>query len=257
MPRAKKHLPLPWLDFKQYSGKKVLVVTAHPDDADWFCGGTCARLAKEGAEVIYVICTDGGGGSMDTNLTRSKLAEIRQKEQRTANEILGVSDTIFLGHPDGGLMHVTELDREIAALIREHKPELFITFDPSWPENVMHPDHRAACMAAVRAVRFAVLPLCFTDEEPAGTHLVNDIIFFRPKKTEIVVNVADFAFKKFEALGAHESQMVHMLDEQAAKIFAWVAKQGDNPLTRTMLYAFSTYFYVERFRRFQQMELLR
>lgn len=245
------------MQFDKYSGKNVLVATAHPDDADWFCGGTCARLAKAGANVIYVMCTDGGGGSIDMELTRSKLAEIRKSEQIEANEILGVSETIFLGHPDGGLANVKDLDRQIAEIIRLHKPELFITFDPSWSENVMHPDHRAASLAALRAVRFSTLPLCFTDEHPAEAHLCHDIILFRPKKPEIFVGVNDFAFMKLKALNAHKSQMEHMLDERASKLLKWVMNRGDAIETRLLLAAFAQPFYLETFRRFDRMELLR
>lgn len=249
--------PLPWLRFSKYSGERVLVVTAHPDDADWYCGGAAKKLSEAGAEVIYVICTDGGGGSMDASLTRSKLAEIRKIEQRTANDILGVSKTIHLGHPDGGLNKITGLDSEISALIRDIKPALFITFDPAHPEHSMHPDHRAACLAALRAVRFSVLPLCFTDEQPVEPHTCKEILLFGPKRPDVWVPVNDVSFSKLLALHAHESQMAHMLDDNAKKLMAWVLKRGDTLDTRLLLSAFSPLFRFETFRRMNRMELLR
>jgi LmbE family N-acetylglucosaminyl deacetylase len=42
--------------------ERVLVVAAHPDDPEFMCGATIAKLAEEGAEVVYVVCTDGSQG---------------------------------------------------------------------------------------------------------------------------------------------------------------------------------------------------
>jgi len=63
---------------------RVLVVGAHPDDADFLAGGTVARLAKEGREVAYVILTNGNKGSGDRSITSEQLAPIRAEEQRRA-----------------------------------------------------------------------------------------------------------------------------------------------------------------------------
>jgi LmbE family N-acetylglucosaminyl deacetylase len=256
MSEGKKHIPLPWMHFDNYKDSTVMVVTAHPDDADWYCGGTVARLSKVGANVIYVIATDGGGGSKDTSLTRSKLAEIRIREQREANGILGVSDTVFLGHPDGGLRDVPGVDAEIADLIRKYKPDLFITFDPSRPENTMHPDHREASLAALRAVRFAVLPLCFTDEKPKEAFTCNEVLLFVPRTPEVFVNTMDCAFLKLRALAAHKSQMEHMLDGRARKLMDWAIEKGDTIVTRALLSVFAQMFFLETYRRFGPTEML-
>ena len=83
--------------------QRVLVITPHPDDAEAWCGGTVARWIKEGAEVHYVLCTDGGKGTFDSQVSSQELTAIREAEQREAAKILGVKEIVVLGHPDGEL----------------------------------------------------------------------------------------------------------------------------------------------------------
>ena len=64
--------------------QRVLVVTPHPNDAEVWCGGTVARWIKEGVEVHYVLCTDGGKGTFDRQMSSLDLAVIREAEQREA-----------------------------------------------------------------------------------------------------------------------------------------------------------------------------
>src|SRR5690349_10181274 len=82
---------------------RVLVVAAHPDDPEYLFGATIARLAAEGAELHYLICSDGSLGSRDASISSDALAAVRCAEQRAAAESLGVSDVVFLGLPDGRL----------------------------------------------------------------------------------------------------------------------------------------------------------
>ena len=74
----------------------VLVVTPHPDDAEGGAGGTMARWAAEGRKVVLVVCTNGDKGTSDRSFTPAKLAETREKEQRAAAKVLGLSDVVFL-----------------------------------------------------------------------------------------------------------------------------------------------------------------
>mgnify|MGYP003574914673 CR=1 FL=1 len=86
----------------------VMVVTPHPDDAEFGVAGTVARWVKEGRRVIYVVCTNGDKGTSDINMKPEKLVEIRKKEQQAAADTLGVSEVIFLGLPDQGLEDTPE-----------------------------------------------------------------------------------------------------------------------------------------------------
>ena len=77
---------------------RVLVVTAHPDDVDFGAGGTIAQWTAKGIEVSYCIATNGDQGGEDPDLPRDQMPVIRQKEQRDAGKILGVTDIEFLNN---------------------------------------------------------------------------------------------------------------------------------------------------------------
>jgi len=64
--------------------ERVMVIVAHPDDAESWVGGTVAKLAREGATVSYVIVTNGDKGSADRSMSPEALARIRAEEQREA-----------------------------------------------------------------------------------------------------------------------------------------------------------------------------
>ena len=81
--------------------ERVLVITAHPDDPEFLAGGTVATLVRSGAEVTYVIATNGNKGSSDPRITPDALARLRQDEQRQAAATLGVARVQFLGYEDG------------------------------------------------------------------------------------------------------------------------------------------------------------
>lgn len=249
MPLMKKTISLPWLDIKKYRGRTVLVCQAHADDADWGCGGTVARLAVAGAEVIYVVATLGECGTRDPEMTKEKLAGIRRAEQERANEILGVRETLNLGHPDGELESAAGLDREIADIIRRYKPSLVFTFDPEWPAHEMHPDHRAVSLATIRASSFTGLSLTYTDSEPAEPVDCGDLLLFGPRRPDTWVNVSRHTFRKLEALAAHRSQMIHLLPAPVHKLLYSVVEHGDRPLTRLVAPLLHPSLAVESFRR--------
>ena len=81
--------------------KRILVIQAHPDDADISCGGTIASWAKEKREVHYVLCTSGNRGSNDPVMTPERLGPLREQEEQNAADILGVKSLTFLRHEDG------------------------------------------------------------------------------------------------------------------------------------------------------------
>src|SRR5260370_10105226 len=96
-----------------------MVVSAHPDDPDFGAGGSVARLADSGAEVTYVIVTDGSQGGEDPNQKDSELVAIRQKEQRAAGKVLGVKKVEFLAYKDRHLAPDLKLRRDIERMIRK------------------------------------------------------------------------------------------------------------------------------------------
>ncbi|TMC56621.1 MAG: PIG-L family deacetylase [Chloroflexi bacterium] len=188
---------------------RVLVVTAHPDDAEWYAGGSSARLAREGAAVTYIICTEGEKGSYDPGTDPQALAARRKQEQKAACELLGVGQAIFLGHADGGLENSPALRRQLTALYRRERPDLLITFDP-WKRYELHPDHLAAGRAAVEARLAARMPL-FEPQMRAqglGAWTIPELWLFNPEAPNHYVDVSETFALKLQALRLHESQNV-------------------------------------------------
>jgi len=136
---------------------RALVTFAHCDDAEWMFGGTVARLVAQGAEVNYVVCTDGSSGGVDMTITRAELAATRAAEQRRAADVLGVGEVVFLGgYPDDELTVSAPLKRDLVRQIRRFRPELVLTMTPyrafDAPLELSHGDHIAAGEATMQAV---------------------------------------------------------------------------------------------------------
>lgn len=70
-------------------GRRGLVVFAHPDDAEFTCGGTLALWSPQGSDIFYAVCTDGSKGSDDGRLPAKELVLRRQAEQQEAAKVLG------------------------------------------------------------------------------------------------------------------------------------------------------------------------
>ena len=134
---------------------RVLVVTAHPDDADFGSAGSVALFVDRGVEVTYLLVTDGDAGGNERTLDNSGMAELRRAEQRAAAKAVGVTDVRFLGYSDGQVVPSLELRRAIARVIRQVRPDLVITHHPDRNYQFIapsHPDHRAVGGATLDAV---------------------------------------------------------------------------------------------------------
>ncbi len=190
--------------------ESAMVIVAHPDDAEFTVAGTVAAWAKSGCRVIYVVCTDGNAGSHEPGMTREKLAEIRRAEQRAACAMLGVSEVVFLGYDDGQLQPTLDLRRDLVRVIRQHKPQVVMAWDPTrlliGDEYINHPDHRAAAQAALDAVAPAsAMPLLWP--EVGAPHQVRQVYIFGHDKPNVWVDMAETIEQKIAALKQHASQM--------------------------------------------------
>jgi len=106
---------------------RVLVVLAHPDDPEFYCGGTIARWAASGRDITYCLLTRGDKGADDDSLSTLELAEIREVEQRAAAKTLGVHEVMFLNELDGYVLPTLDLRRDIVRVIRQVKPQVVVT----------------------------------------------------------------------------------------------------------------------------------
>lgn len=142
---------------------RVLTIGAHPDDAEFGAGGTLAKWAAGGTHVTILVISDGSKGTWDPTMAREELVASRAIEQRAAAESLGATDVVMLSHVDGELANTRELQAELCYWIRSVKPDVLFTHDP-WKRYMLHPDHRAAGMAAVDAVVAARDHLFFPEQ---------------------------------------------------------------------------------------------
>jgi LmbE family N-acetylglucosaminyl deacetylase len=198
-------------------GKRVLVITAHADDAEFFAGGTLSRWASEGAIIEEIITTNNERGSFE--LASTELAkQSREIEARNAAKVLGKQEIYFLEYPDGflGDTPINELRAIYMRHIRRFKPDIMMTFDP-WAPFESHPDHRQVGMAAVEAVGFAHLPLYHPEHFENGIkpHQTPTRYYFAkdPERCDTVVDISEYVTKKVDALCAHDSQMKMTIDE--------------------------------------------
>ena len=194
--------------------KKIAVVMAHPDDAEFVCAGTIARWADEGNEVVYVLLTSGDKGSDDPEMTPERLAATREAEQREAARILGARDVIFMRRPDGELEPNLELRREIVRVIRRLKPDVVVCQDPTvrWVDTqyINHPDHRAAGEATLAAVFPAARDRMNFPEllaEGLEPHKVREIYLAGAQTPDVAIDITAYMERKLESLRAHVSQI--------------------------------------------------
>jgi LmbE family N-acetylglucosaminyl deacetylase len=187
---------------------RVLAVSAHPDDVEYFAGATVARLARDGAQVTLAVCTDGSLGAP----SRSDPAALRAGEQRDAAHALGIAEVAWLGFSDGGLAAQDGLRRRLIELVRRVRPELVLAHDPRtlWTrvgERVQmgHSDHRAAGQAVLDAVYPRALSGNFNPALGAPW-CPREIWLFDSADPDHFVETGDAFETKLAALRAHASQ---------------------------------------------------
>ena len=191
----------------------TLVVFAHCDDAEWFFGGTVARLVAQGAEVNYVVCTDGSSGGVDLSISDAELAATRAAEQRAAADALGVEEVVFLGHHNDELTVSIELKRDLVRQIRRFRPDLVLGLAPSRvldaPVDWSHGDHIACGEATLQAVYpEALMPRIYPElaAEGLAPHEVTEVWVPAMGDADLYLDVTEVAETKMAAIWCHTSQ---------------------------------------------------
>ncbi len=193
---------------------KILAIVAHHDDIEFGMAGSLAKWIEEGADVSYVIITDGGAGSNEPGIVRAELAETRKTEQIEAARAIGVEDVRFLGYEDGTLQPTLALRKQLTRIIRELKPDRVVCQDPTTvfvgDGYINHPDHRAAGEAAIYATfpSSETRPI-FTDllDDGYEPHKVKELYLTLSTQPTHYVDITPTLEKKMDTLRAHASQL--------------------------------------------------
>jgi LmbE family N-acetylglucosaminyl deacetylase len=218
--------------------KTVMVIAAHPDDPEFGAGGTVAKWVKEGRQVIYVVCTNGDKGTSDAEMTSERLAVIREQEQREAAKVLGVSEVIFLGYPDGGLEDTAEFRGKLVRLLRKHRPDVVITHDPKL-RYMGHRDHRIAGLVAMDAIfPYSRDHLFYPEHKAEGLkpHKVGEVYFTGSEDPDVFIDISETFAIKAKAIACHISQvgdhsrdMEKWVQMMAQRMAAMTKRQGLPP----------------------------
>jgi LmbE family N-acetylglucosaminyl deacetylase len=190
--------------------RRVLVITAHPDDSEFGAAGTIAKLIRDGGEVAYVIVTNGSKGSSDRAMTSERLIRIREEEQRNAARTLGVERVHFLGYEDGEVEDTRDLRRDVSREIRRWRPDLVICQSPTRTYNLgaSHRDHRIVGGVVIDCVYplardHLAFPELLPDHEP---HKVRELYVMQWENPQLVIDISDVMDVKIKALACHASQ---------------------------------------------------
>jgi LmbE family N-acetylglucosaminyl deacetylase len=149
---------------------RILGLFAHPDDEVFVAGGTLAKYAAEGAEIMVISSTRGQAGQIrDSRIaTRRTLGAVREQELHLSSARLGVQHSVCWEYGDGMLqsMDRERLISDAVAAIRDFRPDIVLSFGPDGGYG--HPDHIVMHQVAAEAVRRAGDPTQFPAQIVAG-----------------------------------------------------------------------------------------
>jgi LmbE family N-acetylglucosaminyl deacetylase len=188
----------------------IIVIGAHPDDADNKSGGTAALFAEMGHNVKFVSVTNGDAGHY--NKGGGHLAKIRRAEAEKAAKELGIKEYTVLDNHDGELLPTLDVRHQIIREIRNWNADVVLSPRPA----DYHPDHRYTGILVQDAAYLVIVPNVTPDTPPLEKNPVFLYLEDRfqkpyPFQPDIAIDITSTFDKKMQALSAHESQMFEWL----------------------------------------------
>ena len=189
---------------------RVMVIGAHPDDADITCGGTAVQLMERGFKVKFVSVTDGRMGHH--RLMPDETAKTRRAETLEAAKRFGLDGYDIYGYPDCGLYPTDEARRLVARKIREYEPDFVITHRTC----DYHADHRATGQLVMDAGYLLGVPH-WCDEvkaqrlRPVILYMTDPFTYPRELRPDVMFDVGDCLDKWCDGLDAQVSQFYDWL----------------------------------------------
>lgn len=193
----------------------VLIIGAHPDDAEESCG-TAALYLAEGHKVKLISVTNGDAGHQ--TMGGGELMRRRQEEARKAGQIIGVEYQLLDNH-DGELMPTLENRRKIIRLIREFHSDIVITHRL----NDYHPDHRNTAQLVLDAAYMVTVPnICpetpILKKNPVFLFASDNFTKPTPFQPDVVVGIDETIEKKMDMYDCHVSQVYEWLPFNSGRI---------------------------------------
>jgi LmbE family N-acetylglucosaminyl deacetylase len=196
--------------------QNILVILAHPDDPEFFCGGTLAKWARAGHHITYQLLTCGDKGfneATSAEMTPDVLCAIRHEEQQAAAKVIGAEAVHILDQPDGYLIPDLDLRCKVVRAIRKFKPDILVTCDPQnlfATYGINHPDHRAAGQVVLDAVFPAAGNKAYFPDllvEGYEPHMPKEVWCSLTYQSNFTVDVTETWTIKMEAILKHTTQI--------------------------------------------------
>lgn len=239
---------------ENWTGKTVMVFAPHPDDDTFGCGGIMKILAANKNKVIIVLYTNDNKGSLDLEMTRERLAQIRRAEEEAACDVLGIpkQSIIWLGYEDGELEYADpeRLRGEACRLMKKFRPDAVFSIDPGKDILQWHKtDHRMAANITQDAFMASEWHLYYPQhllDEGLKPYQIPLVFYYYSTQPNYTVDITAVFDDKIKASVKHVSQFEPSLSkytpdmskETFKQVRAWGeshSKDGDK--------------YVEKFRR--------
>lgn len=188
---------------------RLLILGAHPDDAEFHAGGFATQFRRRGGAVKLVSVTDGGAGHQ--SLPSAELRHIRRDEAAASAAVIGAESAVWT-FPDGNLIPSLEVREAIIAEMRRYRPDLVLTHRTC----DYHPDHRAVGQAVQDASYMVTVPKIVPEVPPLARDPVVAYmpdLFTRPAplRPDIVVDIAAEFDTIVAMLACHKSQFFDWL----------------------------------------------
>jgi N-acetylglucosamine malate deacetylase 1 len=188
----------------------ILLIMAHPDDAELSCGGTIIKHTELGYKVGIIDLTEGELGTRGT-------AVIRRQEAKNASKILGVSVRENLKFRDGWFEDDEEHRLKIVQKIRQYQPSTIITNAP----DDRHPDHIRASKMVKESAWLSGLKKVETKDDSGNLQPnwrpqhVYYVIQYNALIPDFIIDISGYETKKMDAILAYESQFYNPAAESS------------------------------------------
>lgn len=205
----------------------VIAVGAHPDDVEIGCGGTLAKLARQGFRVGIIDLTDG------EPTPASPGPEARLAEARHAAQVLGAAVRVTLDLPNRQLFDSFEARVKLAIEFRKYRPRLVLSLGDKTP--LASPDHWQAAQITDAAVFYARLTKWDEHFAGHGVHAIGKQLYYSlafhsldlPSGSgHIVSDISDTLEAKLASVRCYQTQFPPAKEHVFARIRAWAEHQG-------------------------------